>query len=85
MFIIRMGWSMSRVCKSCGSTGLKPKGFVYRPDGTVRYERMRCGSCNAVTYFPGEERETKPLELVNKLFTEGRLKIWFENKVWEVK
>jgi hypothetical protein len=76
---------MDKVCKNCGSTGLKPKGFVYRPDKTVRYERMRCGSCNAVNYFPSEDREVKSFDLVTQLFAEGRLKIWFDNKVWNVK
>ena len=76
---------MSQVCKSCGSSGLKPKGFVYKSDGSVRYTRMRCESCGTTNYLPSEKRETKSWEVVEKLFSEGRLKIWLDNRVWEVK
>lgn len=75
---------MLKACKKCGS-GLKPKGFVYRSDKSIRYHRMRCVSCNAVNYIPGEERETKTFDFVNDLFKTGKLKIWFANKVWDVK
>lgn len=75
---------MEACCKKCGS-GLKPKGFVYRADKSVRYHRMRCVSCNAVNYVPHEERATMQLEEAKALYYEGRLKVWFENRVWDVK
>ncbi len=64
---------------------MKPKGFVYRADKSVRYHRMRCVSCNAVNYVPHDERETLTFAAVKEMYNEGRLKVWFENRVWDVK